>query len=155
MSCLCSGNCFRRELPAGVVDGSGAERLVQNLQGFGQSGGAVAEAAPVEPALMMLGFDRPAADSQLKPSGGYLIQRGGHLGEQNRVPELVAQHQMSDAQSFGVTEQRGGQGPGFQGVQVRRTRAVEVVVEPQRVDAELFTSSGPVQHLGVAEADLG
>ena len=23
MSCLCSGNCFRRELPAGVVDGVG------------------------------------------------------------------------------------------------------------------------------------
>ena len=40
MSCLCSGNCFRRELPAGVVDGVGR---IEDQLADGHNGVAVVD----------------------------------------------------------------------------------------------------------------
>ena len=40
MSCLCSGNCFRRELPSGVVDGVGR---IEDQLADGHNGVAVVD----------------------------------------------------------------------------------------------------------------
>ena len=71
------------------------------------------------------------------------------------MTELVAQHHVSDANALGAAEQCRGQGPGFHRGIVGRARTVEVVVEPQRVDAELLAAQRAMQDLVVGEAHLG
>src|SRR6476646_5289818 len=71
------------------------------------------------------------------------------------MAELVAQHHMSDLDAFGTTEQRSGQRPGFHRRVVGCAWAVQVVVEPQRVDAEAVAPLRAVQNLLVGEAHLG
>jgi hypothetical protein len=68
---------------------------------------------------------------------------------------LVAQHHMSDPDALGAAEQRRGQGPGFHRRVVGRARAVEVVVEPYRVDAELFAAQRAMQDLVVVKPICG
>lgn len=52
MSCLCSGNCFRRELPAGVVDGVGRieDQLTDGYNGIPVVDQAVEDGRPGPPA---------------------------------------------------------------------------------------------------------
>ena len=96
-----------------------------------EAGGPLGEGAPVQPGLPVFGFDRSAAQPELQAAAGDLVQGGGHLGQQDGMAKLVAQHHVSDPEAFGVREQRGGQRPGLQGRHVRQARAVEMVVEPQ------------------------
>lgn len=101
-------------------------------------------------------LDGSAADAQLEAAGGHLVQGGGHLGQYGRMAKLVAQHHVSDPQPFGTAQQRSGERPCLQRVDVGGDAggAVHVVVEPQRTDAELFAALRAVQDVGVAETHL-
>src|SRR5215217_7981700 len=70
------------------------------------------------------------------------------------MPKLVAQHHMSDLNAVGLAEQRGGQRPRLQRGVVGRSRAVQVVVEPQRIDPEFFATARAMQKVGIGEAHL-
>ena len=127
------------------VDAARGEGLVEDLERLAQSRRPLGEAAPLQPRLLVFGLDRAAAETQLQPAPGDLVERRRHLGQHDRMPKLVAQHQMSDSQPFGVTQQRGRQRPRLQRRQVRHTGSVEVVVEPQRPDAQFLAAPCAVQ----------
>ncbi len=71
------------------------------------------------------------------------------------MAEVVAQDQMPDAQAVGVGQQIGGEGPGLQGGQVGLAGAVEMVVEPQRVEAHFLGQPGALEDAVVAQGNLG
>ena len=99
-------------------------------------------------------LDGTAADAECQPARRDLVQRRRHLGQDRGMTELVAQHHMSDPDTFGTAEQRGGQRPRLHRRVVRHSRRVEVVVEPDRVDAELLAAQRAMQHLLVGETHL-
>ena len=54
------------------------------------------------------------------------------------MPEVVAQHQVAHPEPGGAGQEVRGQRPSLQGRPVGLAGAVEVVVEPQGVEAELL-----------------
>ena len=70
------------------------------------------------------------------------------------MTKLVAQHHVSDLDTLGAAEQRRRQGPCLQRGIVGGSRPVQVVVEPQRVDAQFLAPQRAVQDVGVGEAHL-
>ena len=130
---------------SGEIDYLVGEGLMQDLQRLAQPFGALAERSPVQSGPVVLVFDRTAADAELKPACRDLVQGRGHLRQDRGVTELVAQHHVSDSNALGTAEQCRGQGPGFHRGIVGRPWTVEVVVEPQRVDAQLFAEQCAMQ----------
>jgi hypothetical protein len=143
------------EMLAREVDSLVGECLMQYLQRLTEPLGALRESAPVQADARVLVLDGSAADPELKAPGRDLVEGRCHLREHGRMAKLVAQHHVSDLDAFGAAEQCGRQGPCLERGVVRGAGSVQVVVEPQRVDAEFLTAQCAVQDVGVAEAHLG
>ncbi len=136
------------------VDSFVGERLVQNLQRLAEPLGPFGERAPVHPDPVVLVLDGTAADAELEPACRDLVECGRHLCKHHGMAKLVAQHHVSDLDALRTAEQRGRQRPCLQRGIVGNSRPVEVVVEPQRVDAQFLTPQRAMQNVGVGEAHL-
>ncbi len=148
------GHVPHGEMLALEVDSFIGKRLLQDLQRLAQPRRTLGEGAPRQTDPVVFVLDRTATDPQLKSAARDLVERGGHLGEDDRVPKLIAQHHMPDLDALGLAEQGGGQGPGLHRRIVGHSWPVQVVVEPERVDPEFVTALRAVQDLGVGEAHL-
>ena len=138
----------------GEIDYLVRERLMKDLQCLAQPLRTLGERSPVQPDAGVLILDGSTAKPELQPARGDLVERGGHLGQHGRMPELIAQHHMSDLDALGAAEECGGQGPRLQRGILWRSRPVEVVVEPDRVDTQLLAAQGAMQYLLIGEAHL-
>jgi hypothetical protein len=70
------------------------------------------------------------------------------------VPEVVAEHQVSEPEPRGLGQEERGERPPLEGRGFGQSGGVEMVVEPQGVEAELLGGSGSEQHVVVGEGDL-
>jgi hypothetical protein len=105
------------------------ERVLEDLR-------AIRKRVPRDAGLVVLDVVRPAPEADVEAAVRDHIERRRHLAEHCRVTEGRTEHHVPDAQALGLGEQRGGQGPAFERGSVGEVRPIEVVVEPERVEAE-------------------
>ncbi len=140
-------------LPLPCRHGPG-EHPRDDLQRLAKALAALSGRSPGDARLVVLLRNRPAAQAELQPATGDDVQRGRHLRQQRGMAEVVAQDQLPDPQARGPGKQRRRQRPRLKRRLVRLPWRVEVVIQPQGVEAEPLALQRPVEHLLEAHRDL-
>ena len=125
-----------------------ASRPRQDLQVFGEASDAAVEA---QAEGGVLGELVAGANAEEQPTRGELLERTGHLGQQCRMAEAGREDHAADLDALGGRADGGHQRPGV-GVGVEHARPrfeVEVVGDPDRVEADALGALGIAEHLAM------
>src|SRR5687768_7208158 len=80
----------------------------------------------------------------------------GHLGQERRLPVVVARHHLPDAHPLGVARQGSRDRPALEArLQLLRWHGMEVIVYPDRVKAELLRFPRVAGHMLVLVDGVG
>jgi hypothetical protein len=129
--------------PPAIGEPLAAEHELEHLEGLAEPGGAVRRRPAAEAEGPQLGIHRPPPEPELEPPAADDVERGGHLGEQRRVAERVAQHEVADADGGRPRREGRGEGPALERVGVGQRRRGQVVHQPHRVEAQLLGRAHP------------
>ena len=121
------------------IDRSAGPQGLDDGNAFLETVEAFLERGKTDPKGLVLGDIPSGADPEHQPAAGEEVDRGGHPGEQGRVPKRHRAHQRAEADPVRALRQRRQRRPAFE----RRplpipAQAEEMIRAPQRVEGELF-----------------